>query len=54
MILTTALGGYALGANNMANVVGVFIDSCEFKPIKIGEIYFEQFYSNVSVYDSFP
>ena len=39
MILTTALGGYALGANNMANVVGVFIDSCQFNPIKIGEIY---------------
>ncbi len=39
MILTTALGGYALGANNMANVVGVFIDSCQFKPIRIGEIY---------------
>lgn len=27
MVLTTALGGFALGANNMANVVGVFIDS---------------------------
>lgn len=39
MIFTTALGGYALGANNMANVVGVFIDSCEFTPIKIGNIY---------------
>lgn len=39
MILTTALGGYALGANNMANVVGVFMDSCQFAPLKIGNIY---------------
>jgi len=39
MILTTALGGYALGANNMANVVGVFIDSCKFEPINIGHFY---------------
>ncbi len=39
MILTTALGGYALGANNMANVVGVFIDSCQFGELKIGELY---------------
>ena len=39
MILTTALGGYALGANNMANVVGVFIDSCIFTPIKLGNFY---------------
>lgn len=39
MILTTALGGFALGANNMANVVGVFVDSCIFKPIKLGSFY---------------
>ncbi len=39
MILTTALGGYALGANNMANVVGVFIDSCQFEPIRLGNFY---------------
>lgn len=39
MILTTALGGYALGANNMANVVGVFVDSCIFTPIKLGDFY---------------
>lgn len=39
MILTTALGGYALGANNMANVVGVFVDSCIFVPIKLGNFY---------------
>ena len=30
MILTTALGGFALGANNMADVVGVFVGSCAF------------------------
>jgi len=39
MILTTALGGYALGANNMANVVGVFVDSCKFEMVKIGNLY---------------
>ena len=39
MILTTALGGYALGANNMANVVGVFVDSCKFETVKIGNLY---------------
>lgn len=39
MILTTALGGYALGANNMANVVGVFVDSCQFEPINLGHFY---------------
>lgn len=39
MILTTALGGYALGANNMANVVGVFIDSCQFTSFQIGNLY---------------
>ncbi len=39
MILTTALGGFALGANNMANVVGVFVDSCLFTPIKLGSFY---------------
>lgn len=39
MVLTTALGGFALGANNMANVVGVFVDSCIFTPVKIGGFY---------------
>lgn len=39
MVLTTALGGFALGANNMANVVGVFIDSNVFEPLKIGKMY---------------
>jgi len=39
MILTTALGGYAIGANNMADVVGVFVDSCMFDSITIGKFY---------------
>lgn len=39
MILTTALGGFALGANNMANVVGVFVDSCRFTPLRVGNFY---------------
>ena len=39
MVLTTALGGFALGANNMANVVGVFVDSCIFTPLKLGSFY---------------
>ncbi len=39
MILTTALGGFALGANNMANVVGVFVDSNVLSPMKLGELY---------------
>lgn len=36
LIITAALCAYALGANNIANIVGVFIDSCPFKPLKIG------------------
>ena len=39
MIFTTALGGYAIGANNMADVVGVFVDSCVFDDIRIGNLY---------------
>lgn len=39
MILTTALGGYALGANNMANVVGVFVESCMFETVHIANFY---------------
>ena len=39
MILTTALGGYALGANNMADVVGVFVDSCVFQPLNVGNLF---------------
>lgn len=33
LILTGAFGAYALGANNIANVMGVFVDSSPFKPI---------------------
>lgn len=36
MVVTAALCAYALGANNIANVVGVFVESCPFKPLKIG------------------
>ena len=39
MILTTALGGFALGANNMANVVGVFVDSSIFTPLQFGNLF---------------
>lgn len=38
LILTAAVGAYALGANNIANVVGVFIESCPFKPVQFGSI----------------
>jgi len=38
MYITAAVGAYALGANNIANVVGVFVESCPFKPLKIGSI----------------
>ena len=36
LIITAAVGAYALGANNIANVVGVFIPSSPFKSIHIG------------------
>lgn len=38
LILTAAIGAYALGANNIANVVGVFIQSCPFKTLRFGDI----------------
>jgi len=38
MIFTTALGGFALGANNMADVVGVFVKSCAFGSLSFGNI----------------
>lgn len=38
MFITAAIGAYALGANNIANVVGVFVKSCPFKPLNIGNI----------------
>ena len=36
LVITAAIGAYALGANNIANVVGVFVKSCPFKPLQIG------------------
>jgi PiT family inorganic phosphate transporter len=39
MFITAALGAYALGANNIANVVGVFVESCPFKPLNFGDIF---------------
>jgi PiT family inorganic phosphate transporter len=38
MIFTTALGAYALGANNIADVVGVFVQSCAFQDINFGNL----------------
>ena len=37
LIITAAVGAYALGANNIANVVGVFMQSCPFKPLHFGK-----------------
>lgn len=39
LIATAAIGAYALGANNIANVVGVFIKSNRFKPLSFGNLY---------------
>lgn len=36
LILAGALCAYSLGANNIANIVGVFVDSAPFKPLHIG------------------
>ena len=38
LIITAAVGAYALGANNIANVVGVFMKSCPFKPLHFGKL----------------
>lgn len=38
LVLTAAVGAYALGANNIANVVGVFIQSCPFKTLNFGNV----------------
>ncbi len=38
LIATAAIGAYALGANNIANVVGVFIQSCPFKAVHFGDV----------------
>lgn len=36
LIIAGAFGAYALGANNIANVMGVFVDSSPFKPLNFG------------------
>ena len=36
LIIAGALCAYSLGANNIANIIGVFADSVPFKPIQIG------------------
>ena len=38
LIITAAVGAYALGSNNIANVVGVFVQSCPFKPLHFGKM----------------
>ncbi|NOZ46123.1 MAG: inorganic phosphate transporter [Chlorobi bacterium] len=38
LILTGAFGAYSLGANNIANVVGVFVNAVSFKPLDLGII----------------
>lgn len=40
LIAACAFGAYALGANNIANVMGVFVESAPFHPITIGKITF--------------
>lgn len=40
LIAACAFGAYALGANNIANVMGVFVDAAPFHGINIGNIYF--------------
>ncbi len=39
LIATGALCAYALGANNIANVVGVFVKSCPFKSLNFGNVF---------------
>lgn len=39
LIVTGALCAYALGANNIANVVGVFADSAPFEPVHFGKLF---------------
>ena len=36
LIVAGAFGAYALGANNIANVMGVFVDSSPFQPLQLG------------------
>lgn len=40
LILACAFGAYALGANNIANVMGVFVDAAPFHKINLGNISF--------------
>lgn len=40
LIVACAFGAYALGANNIANVMGVFVDAAPFHDINIGQINF--------------
>lgn len=38
LIVAGALGAYALGANNIANVMGVFVESSPFQPVALGSL----------------
>lgn len=38
LILVGAFGAYALGANNIANVMGVFTNAVEFEPLTLGPL----------------
>ena len=38
LVVTAAISAYALGANNIANAVGMFVESCPFKPLKLGSL----------------
>lgn len=38
LLLACALGAYALGANNIANIMGVFAESSPFKPVALGSL----------------
>lgn len=40
LVAACAFGAYALGANNIANVMGVFVESAPFHPIEIGNTTF--------------
>ncbi|MFC1555175.1 inorganic phosphate transporter [candidate division KSB1 bacterium] len=37
LLVIGAFGAYSLGANNIANVMGVFVDSCPFNNLNIGD-----------------
>ncbi len=40
LIIVCAFGAYALGANNIANVMGVFVDASPFHEVTIGKVNF--------------